>query len=490
MDTFEFRRPLTEVKQVHLSSPFPLQHQDGWRCCQKCRGLFYGGSSDPGACPSGGKHDGTTSNDYKMAFGDPGAGMQASWRWCKKCQGIFYAGGSTSGACPADGEHDGSVSLAYDMYFEGPPGLEIKWRWCAKCEGLFSLSNDNGICPTGGQHDGSRSAPYGMTLGALPTTLAGRFKPQLFLVETYQLSTFKGRMVLGDPVESRNMDPGEHRGWTVRTKTMQAEEIKQSSTVVFDQTSESTTKFNQQLQELSDNKSSGEHYDYNFQANAHAEGKIGFGKASADAHVDAAGSTNDAREEIAHSIGNAIDSQITQANQVRRDQTITGDKTTNAQTQTETEHTVELRNDSDRTLNIGVFQLKQELITLLSLVEVQVAFRNGDRNNERLVKLFDLDSLLTEVVATAEEASTIKNQIRAALGNIRDYMDESKSILVQDATQTGTLVINKRLTSTYELKNTEGSTEQAISVPGIIITAYSPKYIYLPGIYMSAPMAL
>jgi plastocyanin len=68
-------------------------------------------------------------------------------------------------------------------------------------------------------------------------------------------------------------------------------------------------------------------------------------------------------------------------------------------------------------------------------------------------------------------------------------MDESKSILAQDATRPDTLVINKRLASTYELKNADGTTGKVISVPGIIVMAYPPKYIYIqPGSYITLPL--
>ena len=475
------------VKQVHLSSP--LQYQDSWRCCQKCRGLFYGGSSDQGACPAGGKHDSTNSTDYMMPFGDSGAGMQASWRWCRKCQGIFYAGGSTFGACPAGGQHDGSVSSAYDMSFQGPPGLETNWRWCAKCEGLFSLTSDKGICPTGGQHDDSGSASYGMKLGALPTAPARRLKPQLFLVESYQISTFHGGLIRGDMVGTLPaMTPHTHMTSKLIMNKMTSSDVTQSSTVMDDQTAQSNQSFNQQLQDLSDTKSSGEHYDYGFQANAHADGSVGFGSASGDAHVDAAGSTNDARQEMAQSVGHAIDSQVSQANQVRKQQVTVGSSETKIDETTQTEVDIDRTNDSDQVLNLGVFQLKQELVTILSLIDVQVAFRNTDSNNDKTVKLFDLDSLLEEVIAAPNDRALIKSQIKTVLEDIRDYMDESKSILVQDPARPDTLVVNKRLTSAYELKNRDGTTRKIISVPGIIMSNYSPRFIYQLGGYMTLPL--
>ena len=45
-----------------------------------------------------------------------------NWRWCRKCQGLAFAGNST-GACPAGGPHDftgsNNYSLGYTVDAEG-----------------------------------------------------------------------------------------------------------------------------------------------------------------------------------------------------------------------------------------------------------------------------------------------------------------------------------------------------------------------------------
>src|SRR6266536_2404338 len=137
-----------------------IQWQDGWQRCQKCQGLFYGATwaVDQSACPAGDKHDGTSSNDYLMPFGDCGSDMETGWRWCQKCDGLFFGLRAVQGACPRGGQHDGSKSLAYDMARLGVTGIETSWKWCAKCEGLFYSGNpeDQGACTTGGKHDGTQ----------------------------------------------------------------------------------------------------------------------------------------------------------------------------------------------------------------------------------------------------------------------------------------------------------------------------------------------
>jgi hypothetical protein len=74
------------------SAPRPVEYQDGWRCCQKCSGLFYGLrlQRDPNesACAAGDKHDSTSSKDYMVPFGDsnqvcrPPGGIVRNARGC------------------------------------------------------------------------------------------------------------------------------------------------------------------------------------------------------------------------------------------------------------------------------------------------------------------------------------------------------------------------------------------------------------------------
>ncbi len=91
--------------------------QAGWRWCHKCQGMFFSGNPSQGVCPVDKQpHDGSQSGHYAMTWVSENtevSGMQAGWRWCRKCQGFFFAGNPDQGACPAGGKHDGSASARY-----------------------------------------------------------------------------------------------------------------------------------------------------------------------------------------------------------------------------------------------------------------------------------------------------------------------------------------------------------------------------------------
>jgi hypothetical protein len=146
--------------------------QPGFRCCNKCQGLFSGPAA-AGACPAGGQHDPGTSDDYTLTVmvtpTEPG---WKQWWVCDRCQGIVNACCGT-GACPASGGggHDGGDSPFYTLTLGtdlATPGQQIGWHWCSKCQALFfylDVKTTSGICPAGGSHN---SAPLLISPGPPP----------------------------------------------------------------------------------------------------------------------------------------------------------------------------------------------------------------------------------------------------------------------------------------------------------------------------------
>jgi hypothetical protein len=141
--------------------------QDNWQWCNKCQVLAYAGDSSPGACSAGGTHDHQGSADYALAH-DLGATApiyQDGWRWCNKCKGLVA---SAVGACSAGGTHDQPRSYNYGLYHDTPThnNEQSNWRWCSKCQGLAYTINAVGPCPAGGAHDTSRSYNYRLDIWA------------------------------------------------------------------------------------------------------------------------------------------------------------------------------------------------------------------------------------------------------------------------------------------------------------------------------------
>jgi len=165
-----------------------LAEHKGWRCCQKCTGLFFAGDppSDRGHCPVGDQHRQFGQTAYIMQY-DPGgleysdaegmAGIQIGWRRCQKCEGLFLAGWAepiAAGVCPADRDrrdrHGHLADGAYAYVVQtgpAPPGMQPSWQACQKCLGLFLADADNWepvTCPAGGKHASDGRVSYDLII--------------------------------------------------------------------------------------------------------------------------------------------------------------------------------------------------------------------------------------------------------------------------------------------------------------------------------------
>jgi hypothetical protein len=133
--------------------------QDNWRWCQRCSGLFFGGSL--GVCPQGGLipggHNYHSSGDYSLPQDFDGRPGQSPWFRCHKCQGLFFGRAERAGVCPAGDAHERGLHTYVVAHGSGPG--QSGWRWCHKCEGMF-FSGLAGLCPAGDHHDTTGSGAY------------------------------------------------------------------------------------------------------------------------------------------------------------------------------------------------------------------------------------------------------------------------------------------------------------------------------------------
>jgi hypothetical protein len=151
------------------------------RCQGLYRGSVHRGGQEyalVGQCPASAKygslilHDSMQAPPYVLRVQGPNdksgpqTGMQFGWKCCKKCQGLFFANNPDPGACPAGGKHDGSQNptLGLRMGGQGVGGMHTGWRWCRKCQGMFCSVFEPGVCPAGGAHDATQSGQYFMRL--------------------------------------------------------------------------------------------------------------------------------------------------------------------------------------------------------------------------------------------------------------------------------------------------------------------------------------
>jgi hypothetical protein len=343
------------------------------------------------------------------------------------------------------------------------------------------MGQPRGACPAGGQHDPTDSGPYAVTTQAIVRPTQPVRKPQLFLLESCQRSNFRGDLLRDQLLATLpSMLPHQKVTCRVLTRKRTTQQEATSSTVLDAQSAQAAQRFNRQLKESSSSKAEAEAYTYAMQANFAGQGSIGFGSASVQAQLNVAGATNHVRQELANAVDSALDSQVSPANQARQASVRVASAESKIETTNETETIVETTNPSDEVANYGIYQVTQEHVSILSLVDAEGMFLTGEAKDTQKVPLFRLDELLEQVIEQPEAHAAIKAQVRDCLARTRDHNDQVQSIIRDDANQPGGFIINKKLRSSYELRHADGTVRQVLSVPGVILRA-ATKHLKKPG---------
>jgi hypothetical protein len=307
------------------------------------------------------------------------------------------------------------------------------------------------------------------------------------LTEHYQLTSFRGDLARDDMVGSISVSPQSSVTYKLIVKKRTSQTTQLSSTVMDSQDNESSSHFNQATKESADARFGKNNYNYGFDANFHGEAEVGIGTGSADVNVHARGATNEVREDFAQSTESAVDAQVGQTNRSRQMRMVAGTAATQVDEETESSTEKTTSNPSGFPLNIGVFQVKEEFVALLTLVDVEVSFRNGDASQDRMVPLRQLGTLLEAVIDGPDNRKAITRWIKNALEGVCDYQGDMRSILKQDASSRVGLSVNNHLESTYELRKADGTVRRKLSVPGIIIKDFR-RFLRKPMVTVELPI--
>lgn len=306
----------------------------------------------------------------------------------------------------------------------------------------------------------------------VPFTLGGTIapsdlRPQLFLVEHYLISSFRGDLARDGLVDNVSIWPGGSLEYKVifRKKTSTSSEL--TSTVMDSQDQEAKANFNTQMKKRADSKSDRGSYSYGFDGSFHGEATVGIGEGTADAQVRARGSSDEVREQFMQAAESAMDTQVSEANHVRTQTIVTGTSTTKIDEETETGMVQSAKNPDVNPMNIGIYSVKEEFISLLSLVDVEVAFRDGDPNHNYQVSLRKLGDMLEREIEKPEDRAEVIAAIKGMLENIIDYQGEVRSIIKNDPSSPVGFSCDMRLRSNYQLVTSDGSLRRKLSVQGI-----------------------
>lgn len=274
-----------------------------------------------------------------------------------------------------------------------------------------------------------RSLSGSLTYNYVPEPKAAR--PRLFLVETFQLSSFLGAYGAGRTLKTYSLFPGEKTTISVKTYAKTESEAKQASSILDSVTDESAQEFQSSLQsEQADKAAYSESFEYH--AEAEASGSFGFGSAKVSGGVK--GGSQSSREESAKNVASATEKHAARASAKRDVQVNTSYEVKEEQGE-ETATQREIQNiNLSRTLNIVFRQMNQEFISILHLVDVRVGFFNGFAESTREATLPELGDLLEDVLIDDESK---RDEVKAWLlgeleaifdyqGNLQPFVEEVK----------------------------------------------------------------
>ena len=231
-------------------------------------------------------------------------------------------------------------------------------------------------------------------------------------------------------VKTFSLLPGEQTKISVRTFRRSEALRKESSSILDSVTSESARDFQNSVEDEQSDKAS---YGKTFEYHAEAEAKASWGWGSAKVSGGVKGSTNAAREEFSKNLTRATEQHSAKASAKREVEMNTSTETTET---TEEEQSIEreVRNiNVGSALNFVFRQMNQEFFTLLHLIDVRVAFFNGYAESRKEVPLYDMQSLLDELVQPQHHAGVSK-AVRDSLETILDYQGNAVEDFVQERT--------------------------------------------------------
>jgi len=294
-------------------------------------------------------------------------------------------------------------------------------------------------------------------------------RPQLFLVESYRMTTYYGDLTPGNLTDGPDIGPGSDDTYVVRIKRTEVTDITKTSTVLESQDQRVVNDLNESIKNSSSDKNADEKYDYHMDASFKGEASMGLnsGEVSGGAHVN--GGTNDVRKEFAKAAEEGVTKQVQSTSENRKQTVDTVSSSYNAKNEFESIWTRRITNTTDRTISLAYAQLAQEYITLIVLEDVKIAFANGEISE--VVELSQMDNLLEKYLVVPSDREIAKKWVVNELKEVIDYQGTPCSILKEISPQR--YQFDPALTSKLTLNKPDGTLRKEIVVNGVIISHVS-----------------
>ena len=291
--------------------------------------------------------------------------------------------------------------------------------------------------------------------------------PQLFLVEDYALEIYAGPPVKGTLTKTIPVQANTRTEVVIITEVQTSYSTKLHQNMLEQQTDQTTSEFNSQINNRSDTSESSDSYRYRMDAVFHGEANANsLWGGEVNASLGVAGGTDSKRNSFADSAFRAISNQATASTQGVTQRVVESDVATQVNSYRYESSKQVVDNLNKPASEARFFSLIQPFVALLVLKNVRAAFTDGiDPPNIFSIKeLFDNVWTYLGVTPTAVNLLTY---VKTELSAIEDFSGTSRSFIAD--VPSGLIQINNQMSSKYTLRETEP--DQIIETTGLIKSA-------------------
>ena len=251
-------------------------------------------------------------------------------------------------------------------------------------------------------------------------------KPQLLIIESYQLSNYRGDYGAGGVIKTHSLAPGEKNKFSVKTYQKTTEVKNEGSSILDSNTRQAASDFEESFEREQSSKYSTLEADLKTSERGEVSASasfLGIG-ASAGGSYQKAGQwgTRSTRDDFAKTVGKAVAKHSYRASSKRNvEVNFSSESTTEEGVETSLEREVENINVS-RTLNLVFRQMMQEFVSVLHLLDIKLAVYDGTSGPYPEYSFYEFDSLLDEYfVDDREKKNEVKVKILRELYYIFDH---------------------------------------------------------------------
>jgi len=296
-------------------------------------------------------------------------------------------------------------------------------------------------------------------------------RPQLFLVEDYQLETYTGPPQLGRLVETKNVLPGAETKALLVTETIDSSQTTLHYSILDRQDSSVVNNFNKQMDKRAEQVEGSEKYGYHMNAKAHADASANSlwgGEVNASLNVQ--GGSESLRSNIAESAFETIKSQVTEATAQINQRTYDSTAAIQHMERVLKQEEIVLKNPTDRLRVFEFYQQLQPYITLLVLKNVRIAYTDGTEA-PRIVKMSSIVDLLNNILANDEDRNKLMQFIANELSTVADQDGQPHSLIQKaEAHSYEAVALLGNSSPTFLIQHANGDVQKIVT-QGLVIKA-------------------